>query len=220
MLKLRRKHMESVELKVPEDELDDHLRKVRAMSQSDKKKLKENKASREQQTLSASVKEMKSLDSRTKNWNSKQETRPGAKSKGAKYTSNKTHYSPTDPDARISVKPGKARKLNYHAQLSVDTAHHVITGMEADYADKHDSRSLVGIVDLLDRRLKRVGLKMERVLADAGYSSGENYADMEARNLTAYIPPHGTYKGGPDNFNYQKDGDYYICPNGKRAVFP
>lgn len=211
--------MESVELKVPEDELDEHLRKVRAMSQSDKKKLKENKASREQQTLSASEKEMKALDSRTKNWNSKQETRPGAKSKGAKYTSNKTHYSPTDPDARISVKPGKARKLNYHAQLSVDTAHHVITGMDADYADKHDSRSLVGIVDPLVRRLKNQGLKVESILADAGYSSGENYADMEARNLTAYIPPHGTYKGGPDNFNYQKDGDYYVCPNSKRAVF-
>ena len=29
-----------------------------------------------------------------------------------KYLSNHTHYSPTDTDARVSVKPGKARQLN------------------------------------------------------------------------------------------------------------
>lgn len=107
--------MESLELKVPEAELEDHLRKVRVMSRVDKEALKQKKASRSDQVLSSSEGELKALESRTKNWDSKQETRPGARSKGAKYTSNHTHYSPSDPDARISVKPGKARKLNYHA---------------------------------------------------------------------------------------------------------
>ena len=37
--------MESLELKVPEEDLDTHLLKVRSMSQVDKKKLKENKGS-------------------------------------------------------------------------------------------------------------------------------------------------------------------------------
>jgi hypothetical protein len=54
----------------------------------------------------------------------------------AKYLSNHTHYSPTDPDARISTKPGKPRNLNYLGQLSVDTAHHVITGACADLPAK------------------------------------------------------------------------------------
>ena len=211
--------MESLELKVPEDQLDEHLRKVRAMSQADKKKLKENKATLEQQTLSASDSQLKALDSRTKNWNTKQENRPGARSKGAKYTSNHTHYSPSDPDARISIKPGKARKLNYHAQIAVDTSHHVITSMDADFADKHDSRSLIGIVDPLVRRLRRQGLEVENILTDAGYSSGDNYVDMEARGLTAYIPPHGTFKGGPDDFVFQENEDCYECRNGKRARF-
>lgn len=210
--------MESLELKVPEDELDEHLRKVRAMSKVDKKP-KENKATREQQTLSASEKELNEIKKRNENWSSKQDNRPGAKAKGAKYTSNKTHYSPTDPDARISVKPGKARKLNYHTQLAVDTSHHVITSINADFADKHDSRSLIGIVDPLNRRLKKLGLKMENVLADAGYSSGSNYADLEQRGLNAYIPPHGTFKGGPDDFIYHEDEDYYECRNGKQARF-
>jgi hypothetical protein len=35
----------------------------------------------------------------------------GAKHERARLVSNKTHYSPSDPDARISIKPGKVRRL-------------------------------------------------------------------------------------------------------------
>ncbi len=38
----------------------------------------------------------------------------------AKFVSNHTHYSTTDPDARVSVKPGKARSLKYAAQVMVE----------------------------------------------------------------------------------------------------
>jgi transposase len=61
------------------------------------------------------------------------------KRKHGKFVSNHTHYSVTDPDARVSVKPGKPRQLNYLAQISVDTAHHVITQIQTDHADKKDS---------------------------------------------------------------------------------
>jgi hypothetical protein len=44
-----------------------------------------------------------------------------------KFLSNYTDESNTDPDARISVKPGKARQLNYFGQMAVDDAHYVIT---------------------------------------------------------------------------------------------
>ena len=64
-----------------------------------------------------------------------------------RFLSNHTHYSNTDPDARISVKPGKARQMNYSGQIAVDDAHHVITGAMADYADKRDSQSLAQILE-------------------------------------------------------------------------
>ena len=48
-----------------------------------------------------------------------------------RYLSNHTHFSTTDADARVSVKPGKPRQLNYLGQVSTDTAHHVITNIEA-----------------------------------------------------------------------------------------
>ena len=62
-----------------------------------------------------------------------------------------THYSPTDTDARVSVKPGKARQLNYFGQIVVDDAHHVITGACSDFADKRDSQCLEQIVELTYR---------------------------------------------------------------------
>ena len=60
----------------------------------------------------------------------------------SKFLSNATHYSGSDPDARISTKPGKPRSLNYLGQISVDNANHVITGAVADFADKRDSQCL------------------------------------------------------------------------------
>ena len=60
----------------------------------------------------------------------------GDKNSRPKFVSNHTHYSTTDSDARVSVKPGKPRQLNYLAQVSVDTAHHVITQIQTDHADK------------------------------------------------------------------------------------
>lgn len=46
---------------------------------------------------------------------------------------------------------------------------------------------------------------MENIFADTGYSSEENYAFFEQQNITSYIPPHGTYKGGPNDFIYNKE---------------
>ncbi len=210
--------MDSLELKVPEESLDDHIRKVRVMSACDRK-AKNDKASKDQQTISASDRELNEIKSRNKKWSKDQDQRPGSKAKGSKYTSNKTHYSPTDPDARISVKPGKARKLNYLSQMSVDTSHHVITHIHADYADKKDNQCLQYITEKLKWRLHSRGLQWRYLLADTGYSSGENYSYLEHKGIISYIPPHGTYKGGPEGFIYHKEGDYWLCRNNKKVTF-
>lgn len=210
--------MDSLELKVPADELDEHLRKIRYMSTPDRK-AKENKAPQDKRSITATDRELKAIKSRNKKWKKDQDEHPGAKRPEAKYTSNKTHYSPTDPDARISVKPGKARKFNYLSQMAVDTAHHVITHIQADFADKKDSQCLQDITLKLKQRLKTQGLLWNNLVADTGYSSGENYSFLEKQGLLSYIPPHGTYKGGPKGFIYNKEGDYWLCPNNKKVTF-
>lgn len=215
--------MDSLELKVPEADLERHLREIRHISKGDQdrplRQAKENKADKAQQTISASAKELQAIKSRNAKWAKDQDGRPGAGNKGSRYTSNKTHYSPTDPDARISVKPGKARKLNYQSQLTVDTAHHVISDIKAYHADGKDNQQLQDIVVRVQRRLRRSGLVWDNCVADTGYSSGENYAFLEDRNLKSFIPPHGTYKGCPDGFSYNEAKDHYVCSQGKVVPF-
>jgi len=213
--------MDSLELKVPEDELSDHLRKIRHANSEDKprRQAKEDKSDDDQRTLTATDSDLNAIKNRNKNWRSQSGDRPGHNRKGAKYTSNKTHYSPTDPDARISVKPGKARKLNYLSQMSVDSSQHVVTHIGAEFADEKDSQHLQKITLQLRDRLKQQGLLMQNVLADAGYSSGENYAFFEEHGLSSYIPPHGQYKGGPKGFSYDREGDYWECSEGKRVKY-
>ncbi len=213
--------MDSLELKVPEDELDDHIRRIRHANEEDspRRKSKQDKSDHGERTLKATDSDLKAIKNRNKNWRAKSVGRPGGNIKGAKYTSNKTHYSPTDPDARISVKPGKPRKLNYLSQMSVDSANHVITDIGAEFADQKDSQHLQKIVFRLRNRLGSQGVLMKNILADAGYSSGENYAFFESQNLQSYIPPHGQYKGGPKGFTYHKEGNYWECSKGKRVEF-
>lgn len=215
--------MDTLELKVPEEDLEGHLRKIRAISAMDKevplRKSKGDKSDQSQRKIDASKKELGAISSRNKKWARDQDQRPGAGNKGSKYTSNKTHYSPTDPDARISVKPGKARKLNYLSQLSVDTAYHVITDIKAYHADGKDNQQLQDIVKRLQGRLWKQGFVWENCVADTGYSSGENYSFLESRNLKSFIPPHGTYKGGPVGFIYHQEQDHYLCPQGKVIPF-
>ena len=210
--------MDSLELEVPEEQLEAYLQKARYQSREDRKS-KENKAPKTQQIITASNQELQQVKSRNRNWQKNQDQRPGASNKGAKYTSNKTHYSPTDPDARISVKPGKARKLNYLNNISVDTSNHVITDVKAYHADKKDNQYLQDATKRLHQRLKKQGLLWRNLLADAGYSSGENYAFLEKENIISYIPPHGTYKGGPAGFTFCKEENYWLCPQGKKVTF-
>ena len=63
------------------------------------------------------------------------------------------------------------------------------------------------------------GFVWENLVADTGYSSGENYAFLEAKGITSFIPAHGTYKGGPDGFSDHKEQDYYTCLQGEIIPF-
>lgn len=136
-----------------------------------------------------------------------------------KYLSNHTHYSTTDKDARIAVKPGKPRQLNYLAQTSVDTSHHVITHIEAYHADKKDAQCLPKIIKGLKENLHDQGLLVEQIIADAGYSSGAALKALEENNITGYIPNFGKYKHEREGFTYHKEGDYYTCPQNKKVEF-
>ncbi len=132
---------------------------------------------------------------------------------------NKTHVSPSDPDSRMSYKPGKVTKLNYLGQVSVDTAHHVITHIQAFHADKGDGQCLPEVLKNTADNLAERHLRIKEVLADAGYSSEAALLALAERQVEGYIPNASGYKQNRDGFVYDPENDRYCCPLGKHLTF-
>ena len=136
-----------------------------------------------------------------------------------KFVSNHTHYSTTDRDARVSVKPGKPRQLNYSMQTSVDMGSHIITNVEAHLADRRDSECLPQVLQNTISNLQQHHLAVEEIAADTGYSSGKALQACEDLNITAYIPNFGQYKAVREGFTYHEDQDYYQCEKGVKLPY-
>jgi transposase len=213
--------MDSLELKQIDVPLDEHIKNTLEQNPNPRRKAKEDHSTEEDRKTDAGERKLKEIARRKVYQAKKYKGMPGSNSKKSRYLSNDTHYSPVDPDAKVSVKPGKARQLNYHAQMAVDTKRHVITHIHADFANKKDSQPLKRIIDELVARLQKSDISLQEVLLDAGYSSGENYAYLEKLGIEGYIPLHGQFKGlqRDDGCVYEQEQDRWKCPQGKYLVF-
>ncbi|RKN77015.1 hypothetical protein [Ulvibacterium marinum] len=106
--------MESVVPKMPATPMDDHLKKVS----------EENGATEQRRAktvspahITAPEHELKRVEKHHRNLREGPVQLVGASHKKARLPGNKTHYNPHDPDARISVKPGKAGKPDYRCSM-------------------------------------------------------------------------------------------------------
>ncbi|MGZ3778135.1 MAG: IS1182 family transposase [Mucilaginibacter sp.] len=134
--------------------------------------------------------------------------------KPKKNPSNDTHYSPSDPDAKMSVKPGKPTALNYLGQIAVDTATHMITHVQAFTADKRDSECLAAMLSHIKSNLAENDMAVQELIADKGYSSADALKALQASAVTGYIPNRGQFKYERDEFTYHPSEDYYQCSQG------
>lgn len=120
----------------------------------------------------------------------------------------------TEPEAR----PLKGQGPAYNVQSVVDARHHlIITHAVTDEAT--DNRSLKPMAESAARILKR---RAFTILADAGYSNGEQAAELESGGIIACIPANRSANNqgggglfGRDAFTYERDQDQYRCPAGK-----
>lgn len=101
----------------------------------------------------------------------------------------------------------------------MDTASGLISHVQADLADSRDSAHLPRLVEQLHARLVAQELPLCEVLADAGYANGFNYAFLEQRGITPWIPVFGNYKSVVEGFSYEPDVSAYRCPAGKLLPF-
>jgi transposase len=142
------------------------------------------------------VMEDASVFSQELNDNSEDKQEPSEKPKGGNKNDkgkksapvNQTHYSPSDPDARLTTKPGKPMRLYYRSQLSVDTASHFITYIQAFKGNEADNTSLPAILSKITDNMAELAIEVKEILADTGYSSGEAIRALIARHIEGYIP--------------------------------
>jgi hypothetical protein len=62
-------------------------------------------------------------------------------------------------------------------------------------------------------------LSLRDVVADTGYSNGFNYAFLEHRGISPWIPTFGAYKPEVDGFTYQAQANEYRCRTDKPLPF-
>ena len=103
--------------------------------------------------------------------------------------------------------------------MAVDEGTGVISHIQADFADRRDSTHLPDFVRQLQTRLTANDLTLRDFVADTGYSNGFNYAFLEQRGVTPWIPVFGAYKPVAEGFTYEAKVDAFRCPAGKLLPF-
>ena len=105
----------------------------------------------------------------------------------------------------------------YNFQTAVDTKHALIVAHDV-VLEPADNRCLQPMAEAVKAVL---GVESFNVVADAGYSNGEQAAHCEAAGMVPYVPatrtmnPHGNGSFFQrTDFRYQAETDTYVCPNG------
>lgn len=99
----------------------------------------------------------------------------------------KAQHNFTDADSRIMPDKG-AFSQSYNAQAAVDIRTMLIVGQRVSQAP-NDKKELLPTLDAID--VQQLGAPTH-IIADAGYFSADNIADVEQREMRAWIAPGRT----------------------------
>ena len=89
----------------------------------------------------------------------------------------------TDPESRIMKTSTEGYQQSYNAQTAVDDAHQIVVGASVG-AEANDKERLVPVLEAVEETLSATP---GEVLADAGYCSEANLAELERRGITGYV---------------------------------
>lgn len=136
-------------------------------------------------------------------------------------------YSKTDIDATfMRMKEDHMRngqlKPAYNVQFGVDSEYVVWAMVGPQPTDT------TTLVPFLNETREYLNHKYEKIVADSGYESEENYVYLEKNGQLAFIKPanyeisktrkYRTDISKKENMEYNIQGDYYICRNGKKLI--
>lgn len=137
-------------------------------------------------------------------------------------------YSKTDVDATfMHMKEDHMRngqlKAGYNMQIGVEGEYIVALGA---FSNRTDVQTLIPFLNRIKSHSKRI---FERIIADAGYESRENYLYLEENGQESFIKPTNyeisktrKYKANPytvENMTYDEEKDTYTCTDGDILYF-
>lgn len=92
-------------------------------------------------------------------------------------------HNPTEPEARM-MRTAHGKRVAYNVQTAVDADHGLIVH-HAVTQDASDNRQLLPVAQAIKQVLAQDTLT---VVADAGYSNGEQFQACEDQGIEAYVP--------------------------------
>lgn len=123
------------------------------------------------------------------------------------------HVHPLETEARV-VKTREGLRLGYNAQVVVDHDSDLIVAADV-VTDATDHRQLVPMVE---EARSTTGKNADETVADAGYASGEQFAEAERRRLPVIVAVQRESETGDyakSKFRYDTERDLYVCPRGE-----
>ncbi|MGB5398555.1 MAG: IS1182 family transposase [Gammaproteobacteria bacterium] len=126
----------------------------------------------------------------------------------------------TEPEAKLMRSGRDGMIVGYNVQSAVDAE----TGLIVHHDVTDDSDDRCQLYPMAQQAKVELGMNALQVLADAGYSNGEQLAACEAEGITATLPIRrsindltGLYSR--EDFQYDADRDEYICPAGECLTY-
>lgn len=131
----------------------------------------------------------------------------------------KSQLCRTEPDARLMKSGREGMVVGYNAQNAVDEQHQLIVHHDLTQAGS-DNRQLEPMSQAVQTVFEG---DLDTVVADAGYSNGEQIRRTQSTELEVAVPSNravnnqgaGKYFQKSD-FTYLADEDAYQCPTGQR----
>ena len=124
--------------------------------------------------------------------------------------------STVDRDAKIGHKSVDTSFFGYKTHIAIDN-NRMITAATVTTGEKSDGKYLIDLIE----KSKANGIDVETVLGDAAYSGQNNldYVKKRKMRLVSKLNP-SVSKGNrkEDGFEFNKDADMMVCPNGEMAI--
>lgn len=124
--------------------------------------------------------------------------------------------SATDRDAGY-ISHANKKGIGYVAEISVDTAFGLVTGVDVVPANRRESDI---ILRHLKRQIEENGIPIKNLALDAGYDVGAVHRGLELLGITGYVSLRG-YHNCPikKGFGYLPAEDVFVCPRGRHLAF-